>query len=206
MSVIDKLATFLNRRDEEPNIDLAKQIAVKNDAKAVKELIDNLGNKKIQNDCIKVIYEIGERKPALIAAYTKEFLALLTSKNNRLQWGGMTALDAIVMEDTKSIYASLPKIMEAAGSGSVITRDHAVNILIKLCSVKQYAADACSLLIEQLKLSPNNQLPMYAERSVPVINEKNRAIFIKTLQARMADLEKETQRKRVEKVIKKFSG
>ena len=88
MTIIDKLASSLNRRDEVPNIELAKQIFTKDDAKAVKELIDNLSNKNkdIQNDCIKVIYEIGERNPALIATYIKDFLVLLSSKNNRLQW------------------------------------------------------------------------------------------------------------------------
>ncbi len=58
MNVIQKLASSLNRRDEVPNQELAKQIAGKNDKKAVKELIDNLANKSrdIENDCIKVLY------------------------------------------------------------------------------------------------------------------------------------------------------
>jgi 23S rRNA maturation mini-RNase III len=204
MTIINKLASSLNRRDEVPNIDLAKQISSKNDATAVKELIDNLSNKKkdIQNDCIKVLYEIGERKPSLIAAYKKDFLALLSSKNNRLQWGAMTALNAIVPVDPKGIYSSLSIIMAAADSGSVITRDNAVYILINLCSFKQYAAGACSLLIEQLQHCPVNQLPMYAEKAMPVINEKNKAIFIKTLIDRFDDFEKETQKKRVEKVLR----
>ena len=38
MTVIDKLASTLNRRDEVPNHELAKQITDKNDKKAVKEL------------------------------------------------------------------------------------------------------------------------------------------------------------------------
>ena len=204
MTILNKLAGALNRRDQVPNIELAMQIASNDDRKAIKELIDNLSNKSsdIQNDCIKVIYEIGERKPSLIIAYTKDFIALLKHRNNRLQWGAMHALDAIVPEDPKLIYSLLPKIMEAAEAGSVITRDHAVNILIKLCSVKQYAANAFTLLIEQLKNSPTNQLPMYAERAMSVINEKNKALFIKTLKGRLGDIEKDTKRKRVEKIIK----
>ncbi len=208
MSIISKLATSLNRRDEVPNQELAKQIAAKNDTKAVKELIDNLLNKKkdIQNDCIKVLYEIGERKPALIAPYTKEFVALLANKNNRLQWGAMAAIDTVVPEDPKLIYGMLPKIIAACNSGSVITRDHGVNILIKLCSVKQYAGAAFPLLIEQMLGSPVNQLPMYAERAMPIINDKNKTAFIKALLSRLGDIEKDTQRKRIEKVMKKFSS
>jgi hypothetical protein len=208
MSIINKLATSFNRRDEVPNQELAKEIVKKNDSKAVKELVDNLSNKSkdIQHDCIKVLYEIGERKPALIAAYAKDLIELLTHKNNRLQWGAMHALDAITLEDAKTIYSSLSKIISAADSGSVITRDHAVNILIKLCSVKQYADNAFSLLTEQLLNSPTNQLPMYAERAMPIINENNKTIFIKTLTARLGDIERERQEGRELKKLLRSSG
>ncbi len=205
MSIIPKLATSLNRRDEVPNQELAKEIAATNDKKAIKELVENLTNKSkdIQHDCIKVLYEIGESKPVLIASYAKEFIALLTHKNNRLQWGGMSALDSITADAPEVIYEALPQIMDAAEKGSVITKDRAVNILIKLCSIKKYADDAFSLLIEQLQVSLTNQLPMYAERAMPIINENNKAIFIKTLTARLGDIESDTKRRRVEKVIKK---
>ena len=207
MSVINKLASSLNRRDEVPNQELAKQIAVKGDEKAIQELIDNLDNKSkdIQNDCVKVLYEIGERKPSLIANYAQKFIELLGNKNNRLQWGAMTAIDTITLENPKAIYSALPKIIAAAGTGSVITKDHAINILINLCSIMQYADRSFSLLIEQLLSSPTNQLPMYAEKAVPVVNNKNKTLFIKTLASRLDDIEKDTKRKRVEKVIKKFS-
>ncbi|MEI2696070.1 MAG: hypothetical protein V9E90_13440 [Saprospiraceae bacterium] len=208
MSILPKLASSLDRRDEVPNQELAKQIATKKDKKSVQELIDNLNNKSkdIQNDCIKVLYEIGEINPSLISDYAKEFIALLEHKNNRLQWGAMTAINTITLENPKVIYASLIKIIAAADRGSVITKDYGVNILIKLCSLKQYADNAFSLLIEQLLSSPTNQLPMYAEKAMPLINDKNKALFIKTLTSRLDDIEKDTKRKRVEKVIKKFSA
>ncbi len=208
MSIIPKLATSLSRRDEVPNQELAKEIAAAGDKNAVKELVDNLANKSkdIQHDCIKVLYEIGELKPALIAAYAQTFTSLLTHKNNRLQWGAMAALDAITLEAPEVIYNALPQIMDAMERGSVITKDRGVNILIKLCSLKKYADDAFSLLIEQLKMSLTNQLSMYAERAIPIINEKNKAVFIKTLTARLDDIESDTKRVRVEKVIKKLSG
>jgi HEAT repeat protein len=206
MSIISKLASSLNRRDEGPNEALAKQIAEKNDKNAVKELIENLSNKNkdIQSDCIKVLYEIGEQKPALIAGYAEAFIGLLKSKNNRLQWGAMTAINTITPEVPEMVYAAIPQIIAAADSGSVITKDHAVNILIKLGSVKEYADSAFALLREQLLSSPVNQLPMYAERALPIINDKNKDEFIKTLTSRLPDIEKETKRKRVEKVIKKL--
>jgi hypothetical protein len=207
MSIIDKLASSLNRRDEVPNQELAKQITDKEDKKAVQELVDNLSNKNknIQNDCIKVLYEIGERKPSLIASYAKEFVGLLDSKNNRLQWGAMTAINSVTRENPKVVYSSINKIIDAANKGSVITKDYAVNILITLCSFKEYADNSFSLLIEQLLGSPTNQIPMYAEKALPAINDKNKKLFIRTLTTRLGDIEKDSKRKRVEKVIKKLS-
>jgi HEAT repeat protein len=160
MRIIEKLASSLNRRDEVPNQELAKQIANKKDKAAIKELIELLNNKSkdIQSDSIKVLYEIGEQEPSLIAEYAKNFIALLDSKNNRLQWGTMTALDSITSENPKEIYKALPKIIKGANNGSVITKDRAVNILIKLCDSKQYEEDAFALLVEQLLNSPNKSI------------------------------------------------
>jgi len=208
MSVLNKIASSLNRRDEVPNQELAHEIVDENNKQAVKELVENLNNKSkdIQDDCIKVLYEIGERKPALVADYAKDFIALLDNKNNRLQWGGMTALATIVLENPKVIYTALPKIVAAADNGTVITKDHCVNILVKLCSVKQYADDAFALLMEQILNSPTNQMPTYAEKAMPFVNDKNKAVFLKTLLSRVNDIESETKRKRLEKVMKKVGG
>ncbi|MEH7351184.1 hypothetical protein [Gottfriedia acidiceleris] len=207
MSVIEKLASSLNRRDEEANIELAIQVADQNDESAVKELIENLTNKNknIQNDCIKVLYEIGERRPSLISDYTNEFFSLLESKNNRLQWGAMTALNSITSDVPEMIFSNIQKIIVAGDNGSVITKDQVVNILIKLCSIKTYAKESFNFLINQLVKSPTNQLPMYAERSMSIINEENKNLFIETLTSRLDEIEKESKRKRVEKVIKKIS-
>jgi len=73
MSVLSKLATALNRKDEIPNVALAEEIVRKNDAGAVSQLVANLSNrdKNIQSDCIKVLYEIGQRDPKLIATIAR---------------------------------------------------------------------------------------------------------------------------------------
>ena len=206
MLVLEKLATSLNRRDEKPNQELAKVIAAKKDKNAVKELISLLQHKSkdIQFDCIKVLYEIGVLQPSLIKEYTRNFVELLESKHNRNIWGAMHALDCITPEDPKVIYANLSKIMDAAEKGSVITKDHAVSILLKLCTVKQYAENSFVLFIELIQHCPTNQLPMYAENAIGIINAKNKHLFIKTLQTRLPEIEKETKQKRVKKVIKKF--
>ena len=155
MTVINQLATSLNRRDEMPNQELAKKITGSNDVTAVKEIVENLSNKDkgIQSDCIKVIDEIGTYNPKLILPYTDELIKLLTNKNNRLQWGAMTALNSITNENPKKIHSALAKIIAAADKGSVITNDHCVGILIKLCAISGYAEDAFPLLIERLLVS-----------------------------------------------------
>ena len=205
-SIIERLASSLGKRDEKPNLELAASLVKSQDKKAVKELVEHLtdNDKNIQSDCIKVLYEIGEQKPELIADYDKEFLELLESKNNRLVWGAMTALDCIASINPDSIYKKLPKILEVADAGTVITKDHGVGILIKLSANKKHTPKTIPLLIDILKTCATNQLPMYAENAMPIIADNYKKDFTKVLTGRLDDIEKETKRKRVEKVIKKI--
>ncbi|HEV2139319.1 MAG TPA: hypothetical protein VGR53_10815 [Nitrososphaerales archaeon] len=201
------LASSLGRRDEGPNVELAQRIVKTEDKAAVKELVENLSNNKsdVQADCINVLYEIGEKKPKLISGFVKQFLTLLGSKNNRLVWGSMTALDSITLEEPAAIVDNLARITEIADEGSVITRDHAVSIWTKLASIKKCEVKAVPLLVQQLEKCPDNQLPMYAEGLPPIVNDGNRGIFMKTLGSRIGGIEKESKRKRVEKVVKLIS-
>src|SRR6266545_6708403 len=97
MSVLNQLASSLGRRDETPNQELARDLAAKKDRKGIRELAENLWNKdkNIQADCIKVLYEVGAIEPKLIASYADDFVRCLRSRNNRLVWGGMTALTEV---------------------------------------------------------------------------------------------------------------
>jgi hypothetical protein len=206
MSIIPKLATSLGRRDELPNQELAASIVRQTDAAAISELVDNLTgkNKGIRHDCIKVLYEIGYADPRMIAEYLNAFLGLLDSKDNRLQWGGMTAVGCIAKIDPKGVFKHLPTIIAAADKGSVITRDHCVNILIELLASPTYANEACAQLERQLTSCPTNQLAMYAERAAPAIPAHRRDAFLELLTSRLDDLPKDSLRKRVEKVIRKM--
>jgi len=208
LTVLPRLASALGRRNQAPNLKLALEIVTTNDAKAVKELIENLSNKDraIRNDCLKVLYEIGYRGPGLIAAYTAEFAKLLLSKDNRLVWGGMTALDSIASVDQKGVYGLLEQIVQSANGGSVITRDHAVGILAKLAAIEDYRETCLPILLQQLEGSPDNQFPSYVEISIPVVGRADRGAFTKLVEKRLASLEKESQRRRVEKALRALSG
>jgi hypothetical protein len=204
MTVLNRLASALHRRDETPNQKLAQEVATSANGAAVKELVDNLSNKdkNIQSDCIKVLYEIGERRPELISDYCEDFGVLLQSKNNRLVWGGMTALDWIASINPVGVHNLVPQIVEKAKSGSVIARDHAVGILIKLAAVKKEFSTKCfALLLEQLRDCPNNQFPMYVEASSSIIDEANKNAFVKVLTGRLGGLEKDSQKRWVKKVL-----
>jgi hypothetical protein len=202
IAITGRLATSQNRRDEVPNVELAQHIALRGDKRAIAGLIENLDSKdrNIQGDCIKVLYEVGERKPALIAAHTATFARLLDSRNNRLAWGAMTAIDSVALESPKAVLQMLDKIIAAADAGSVITRDHAVSILTKLASLRGVAAKVTPLLLEQLRKCPSNQLPMYSEKAAAVMIDEDRGMFADVLTSRLREL-RGAKRSRVERVI-----
>lgn len=206
--ILDKLASSMGRKDEVPNQELAAAMVKKKDARAVEYLVELLLNKKkdIRYDAIKVIYEIGAASPAMIAPHVDELLAHLESKDNRIQWGAMTAIDMIASVEPKRVHSNLKRILKAADTGSVITRDHAVGILVKLLSDKKYEKEVFPLLKKQLQTCPDNQLPMYSEMAMRSISDVNKQDFIKFIRGRMNDLPKESQKKRIEKVIKKMGG
>ena len=208
MNVTAKLASSVNRRDEAPNVKLAEEIAAKNDTAAVQELINNLHHaaKAIRHDSIKVLYETGNRKPELIAAYHAHFLELIASHDNRMIWGAMAALDSMVAVVHGAIGRKLYNIAHAANNGSVITRDHAVSIFIKLSSISRNAKTAFNLLLEQLTSCPVNQLPMYAEKSLLLTSEKQRASLVAILKSRLHEMDTESKRRRLQAVVKKLSG
>ena len=204
MTVITQLSSSLGQKGNDANIALAKEIAEAENRNAVKELVVNLKNKdkKIQADCIKTLYETAYIKPDLIANYYAEFLELLSSKNNRLVWGGMIALATITDLKSKELFKSLDLISETVNKGSVITVDAGIEIFAKLNKQSEYQDKVENLLTDQLWKCPSKQLPQYMEKSVISINEKNKEIYQKIINERKAECEKESQVKRLNKVLK----
>ncbi len=206
MGTTQLLASSLGRNDEQPNVALAEAIAKKGNTKAVSELIGVLTgkDKALRSDAIKVLYEIGERKPELIAAHLAVFVSLLSSKDNRMVWGSMCAVDAIADVRPKEVVAQLPAIMAAVDKGSVITRDHAIKAMVKIAADKKYAANVMPLLHEQLRTSPVNQLPMYAELIATVRSVPHAKDTTKILEKRLVDVPQPPKRKRIEKVLRQL--
>lgn len=205
MSILSKLSTAQGLKDETANIALAIQIAANEDQEAINELLENLSNRKLQNDCIKTLYEIAERKPTLIAPYFAIFLNLLSSKNNRLQWGAMTAIYSIADQTASQIVDSLDQLELAATQGSVITRDNFVKTLVKLLKHAELQEETFHRLLKQLKQAPDNQYPMYAEEIMKELPKPFQEIFKTALNQRLNDLPKESQQKRITKLLKKLA-
>jgi hypothetical protein len=207
MTVLNRLSSAMDRRDEAPNIALARDIVAHDDKSAIAELADAVrsGNARLANDALKVLYEIGAARPDLVGAQCPVFIEALKSTNNRTVWGAMAALDAVAEQRAATLAAELPAIIEAADRGSVIARDRCNSILIKLARAG-YGDKVVPLLVERLKTAAPNQFPTYAENMAPVIPPEVRAGFVGVLKQRLASIIQVSKRKRVEKLLDKLNG
>jgi len=153
LSVLNQIASLQGRRDDVPYQKLAKSLVAEVNIEGIQEIVTNLSNAdpEVQSDCIKVLYEIGYRDPSLIAEYWHEFLDLLDSKNNRLVWGGMTALSTIDSIKAEALYPHREKIIHAVTKGSVIIRDSGIKTLALIGSVcEEYRKDVFPFLMDLL--------------------------------------------------------
>ena len=208
MSVIDRLSHFLGRRDEVPNQELARDLAAKKDKKGIREIAENLWNrdKNIQADCIKVLYEVGVIEPKLIADYAEDFVKLLKSRNNRLVWGGMTALAEVAKANPEAVFKHLDSIKKAKEAGSVITVDNAISTLAyTAAATDKYNNAIFPYLLKHLSSCRPKEVPQHSEKSLPAVNTSNKNDFIKVLEKRMEDLSG-SGLARVKKVIKQVSS
>lgn len=208
LSVLSRLASSQNRRDEAPNQELARDLAAQKDKAGIREVAENLWNKdkNIQADCIKVLYEVGYVDPALIAGFAEDFIKLLKSKNNRLVWGGMTALAAVAKTNADVVFKNLDAVKKAKEMGSVITVDNAISTLaFTAAKDKNYNQAIFPYLLKHLSTCRPKEVPQHSERTMPAVNAGNKNEFIKVLEKRMEDLNGGGLA-RVKKVIKQAAN
>lgn len=205
--IADQLSSSRGQRGETANIALARKITAAKDHTSITELIRLLqtGNTPIQNDAVKVLYEIGAEAPQLISDYVGVFLAFLDNQNNRLQWGAMTALGSISRFKPEVIVEKLPEILAAAKKGSVITKDNAIGILVKLSAAAEYRKTTVPSLMEILRTAAANQFAMYAELAASVLDGTDLVTLREILEKRIKNLPKASQQKRIEKLIRKIT-
>lgn len=204
MSVLNRLAHSSGRRDEVPNQELARDLAAKKDKKGIQEIAENLWNKdkNIQADCIKVLYEVGAIEPGLITDYTEDFVKCLRNKNNRLAWGGMTALAEVAKADPATVFKHVDAIKKAKETGSVITVDNAISTLAYTAAANKKFNDVIfPYLLQHLAGCRPKEVPQHSEKTLPAVNTSNKADFIQVLEKRIEDLSG-SGFARVKKVIK----
>ncbi|HJS29833.1 MAG TPA: hypothetical protein VJ768_09435 [Anaerolineales bacterium] len=202
--VLQRISTNQGRRDETPNLELARDLAGARDRAGIAEIAANLSNEKegVRNDCIKVLYEIGTIDPELIAEYAPDFLRLLQDRNNRMVWGGMTALSASAPLQAGLLCQHFDEITRAIEAGSVITRDHGVRVLASLAASEEKCSQAAfAYLLETLQTCRPKDVPQFAEFALRRVNTKNGGEFVGVLEKRLTQLSA-PQAKRVRKVIR----
>jgi hypothetical protein len=187
MGALERISFFQHRRDEVPNQLLAKELAESEDKAGIREIADNLSNKDkhISCDCLKVLYEIGYLKPALITLYTQDFLLLLGNKDNRKVWGSMIALGTIASLAHAEIAVSIDQVIKAVRSGSVITIAWGVRVLAKtLAQEPQLEAKILPELLHLLQICGPRDIPTHLESMLPMITPSNREKILAVVDSR----------------------
>ncbi|MBN2383750.1 hypothetical protein JXQ70_12820 [bacterium] len=161
-------------------------------------------DKAIQSDCIKVLYEIGYLKHALIAEYVADFIGLLTHTNNRLVWGAMIALSTIATIRAREIFDARERVMQSLESGSVITVDAGIKTLAGVAAAEvSFNTVLFPYLLNQLRLCRPKSVAQYAESIFVAVTEQNVHQYREVLAARKEDLQP-AQLKRIEKLERRL--
>ena len=206
--MIEQLACRLGRNDEVPNIELARLLCESENENGIREIAEGLrsSDTAVANDCIKVLYEIGESKPELIAGYTEDFINALSSSNNRIVWGSMKALSRVAPLRPEAVFKRLPEVITAYTKGSVITRDNSISVFAALCAAQEsYRHTIFPLLLEHIAGCRAKEIPQHAERIVVCLESGTRQAFVAALEKRKHEMT-ETQNKRIDKLIQQVAG
>ncbi len=189
--LLKRLGHLQTRRDRTPNLDLARDLAAREDISGIREIAENMWNenKNIHGDCIHVMYEIGAIDPNLINPYAGDFVKLLKSRHNNMVWGAMTALVEIAKVNPDFIFIHLAEIKKAREAGSDITIDNSISVLAHTAAAsEEYGKVIFPYLLQHLSTCRPGDVPQHAERTLPAVNDSNANEFIKTLKKRNNDL------------------
>jgi hypothetical protein len=205
MSLVDRLSSSQDRKDQFPNEILGKEIAKSRDHESIREvrnlLLDPETKLEIKADLLKVLESVGNSAPDLIAREYPLLVSFLHLKKNHLVWRAMCVLSQISSLNRQNIYADLADILQVMDGGSVITRDHGFTILLDLYREQKYQDELGLLIEEQLMRAPDNQLGQYAEKWMKIVTDKDAKKMLRILEDRLADLTNESHIKRISKTI-----
>jgi len=199
-----RLASSLGRRDELPNIALAREIARKGDGRAVRALTTCLEDpdRGVRHDAIKVLYEIGAERPQLIAPYAGTFIDHLSNASNRTVWGAMTALGAIAPVRGKAIGTRIDEVIAATSRGSVITQDWGIRTIAAVAARDPALRDRLlRYLFAFIARCAPRDVPKHAASISIAVDGRQRGRFVAVLRARERELTR-AQLSRLRKVYR----
>jgi hypothetical protein len=202
---IEKIAYHLGRRDEVPNQELAKELALSKNIEGIEEIGSYLSskNKSEASDCLKVLYEIGYIDPELIVDYKDQFIELLSSKNNRMVWGAMIGLSSIAKVKASEIYEHKDLILEKIETGTVITNVWGVYTIINMAA-NGYYENLKAVLFNLQATCRDVDFAKRAESMIDIFKKEDLEEFIAILENRLPKLSTSAG-KRLNKAIKRAS-
>jgi len=206
MSILSKLASAQDRKDEELNKGLGRELVENHDIEGIREIAENLWNKdkRVQTDCLSVLEQVGLLEPELIENYVSDFIELIFSKDNRLVWAAMINLALVADRKPQEIFEQYDDIIKVIEKGSVITQDNGIKMLAKVASTStEYEEVIVPYLMEQLRICRSKSVPQYAESIRVAINSDFQEQYLSILNERLIELSGAQQR-RVKKLLKTF--
>ena len=189
--LLNRLGYLQTRRDRTPNLDLARDLAARDDTAGIREIAENMwnDNKNIHTDCMNVMYELGRVDPNLITPYAGDFIKFLKSKHPIMAQGAITALSEIAKVKPDFIFQHLDEIKKVTETGSEISVNKSISALAYTAAAnEEYSKAIFPYLLQHLLTCHHKEVPEHAERILPAVNENNNFVFIKTLEKRLEEL------------------
>jgi hypothetical protein len=189
--LLNRLGYLQTRRDRTPNLDLARDLAARDDRVGIREIAENMwnDNKNIHSDCMNVMYEIGRVDPNLIMPYATDFIKFLKSKHHNMVEGAITALAEIAKVNPEFIFKNLAEIKRIAETESDAAVEKSISALAYTAAADEdYGRAVFPYLLQHLSACRHKQLTDRAEKILPAVNESNSAEFIKVLKKRLDSL------------------
>ena len=189
--LLNRLGYLQTRRDRTPNLDLARNLAARDDLTGIREIAENMwnDNKNIHGDCMNVMYEIGRVDPNLITPYASDFIKFLKSKHQNMVLGAITALSEVAKVKPDFIVKHLDEIKKAKEAGAEAVVVKSISALAYTAAAnEEYSKTIFPYLLQDLLSCHHKEIPEHAEKILPAINEDNKIDFIKTLKKRLEEL------------------
>jgi len=190
--LLKRLGYLQTRRDRTPNLDLARDLAARDDIAGIREIAENMwnDNKNIHGDCMNVMYEVAIVDPNLVTQYGNDFIKFLKSKHHNMVRGAITALAEIAKVKPDFTFKHLDEIKKVRETGhDSISIDKSISALAHTAAAnEEYNKVIFPYLMQHILSCHHKEVPEHAERILPAVNENNNTEFIKVLGKRMEDL------------------